>query len=342
MPKRMKKINWIYLVLALAAIAAMLWLRPRTAPAHYITTAGEVWTTQYHITYETSRDLADSIVALLDEIDRSVSPYNKASRVSALNAGTTDSVDARIADLLATSRVVHEQSGRVFDPTVMPLVNAWGFGYKTGQMPTSSQIDSILQFVGLQRVHVTDGRLVKDDARVQLDFSSIAKGRACDEVLALLKRNGVTNALVEIGGEIAATGVNAQQLPWHVSVDMPVDQQDTTIHSSALVLNLDSGAVATSGNYRKFRELDGRKITHIVNPLTGRAEASNLLSVTVTAPTAMLADAWATACMAMGTDATQRLMESRTDLGVLTITAVGDQLIVWSNARFAHQVVTPQ
>ena len=152
----------------------------------------------------------------------------------------------------------------------------------------------------------------------------------------MLARNGVTNCMVEIGGEVVAKGVNEKGTPWHISIDMPVENNQATIHESALVIALNGKAVATSGNYRKFKEVNGKKVSHIVNPLTGKSEESTLLSATIVAPDCMTADAWATACMAMGTERTQALFEKRTDLGVMTISTDPEgNFIVWSNAPFA-------
>ena len=306
----------------------------------FYTCEGVVWTTEYHITYEADRDLGDSIQLIFNNIDISVSPYNKASLITSLNENTSWRVDPYIKRLLVTSRVVWLESGGAFDPTVMPLVNAWGFGYKSGKMPTRAQLDSILAFVGMDKLSLTGDTLVKADPRLMLDFSSIAKGMACDEIGRMLARNGARNWLVEIGGEVVARGVNKRGTAWQVSVDMPTSETDEVKHDSALTLALDSGAVATSGNYRKWREQGGSKISHIIDPRTGESRVGTLLSVTVIAADCMSADAWATACMVMGDSATRAMMERRSDLGVMTI--VGDtvtgNLIVWSNAPFADRV----
>ena len=173
-----------------------------------------------------------------------------------------------------------------------------------------------------------------------LDFSSIAKGMACDEIGRMLTRNGARNWLVEIGGEVVASGMNKRGTAWQVSVDMPTSETDEVIHDSALTLALDSGAVATSGNYRKWREQGGSKISHIVDPHTGDSRVGTLLSVTVIAPDCMSADAWATACMVMGDSATRAMMQPRRDLGVMTITAdtISGNLVVWSNKAFADKI----
>lgn len=301
----------------------------------YRSLEGVVWTTEYHITYEASRDLGDSIQLILNNIDMSVSPYNRASLITSLNENTTTSVDGYIRRLLVASRAVHDESDGAYDPTVMPLVNAWGFGYKNGKLPTRVQIDSILAFVGMDKVTLQGDTIVKSDPRVMLDFSSIAKGMACDEIGRMLERNGSTNWLVEIGGEVAASGVNAHGKPWQVSVDMPAEE-----HESAFVLQLDSGAVATSGNYRKWRDEGGQRLSHIVDPRTGDSRAGTLLSVTVIAHDCMTADAWATACMVMGEDKVKGMMQGRNDLGVMTIAAdtLSGSLIVWSNAPFADRI----
>ena len=335
------KITKRYLAVVIAAVIGVVALVcTRQRPQQWHDNAGVVWTTDYHISYLSNIDLGDSIQAVLQAVDRSASVYNQASLVSQFNAGKTVQADAILDTLFRSSVVVHGQSGGAFDPTVMPLVNAWGFGYKSGSLPTDAQIDSILAFVGLNKVGLADGRLVKSDPRVQLDFSSIAKGLACDEIGRMLQRHGVSHYMVEIGGEIACMGNNRQGQPWHVSVDMPSDQPDSVSHESALVLSINQGGVATSGNYRKYRESGGQRISHIVDPKTGRSESSTLLSVTIVAPSCMLADAWATACMVLGTERVVQLMEGRNDLGVMTISAGSEgQLVVWSNARFAQLVV---
>ena len=170
---------------------------------------------------------------------------------------------------------------------------------------------------------------------------------ACDELGRMLARNGAVNWLVEIGGEVTASGVNPRGTPWQVSVDMPDEEQDGKVsHQSALTLALDSGAVATSGNYRKWRNEGGNKLSHIIDPHTGDSQVGTLLSVTVTARDCMTADAWATACMVLGEEKVKNTMQSRHDLGVMTIAAdtLTGNLVVWSNAAFANHIpdTTPQ
>ena len=327
--------------LLIAAIVVILIVRNKK---QYLVNSGVVWTTEYHITYESTTDLNDSIQWLLKDIDNSVSPYNKLSLVTKINENRSSDVDAYFKKLYAKATEVYKATDGLYDPTVMPLVNAWGFGYKSGNLPTQEQLDSILAFVGLNKTTLTGNKITKNDKRMQFDFSSIAKGMACDEIAMMLKRNGCVNYLVEIGGEVVAAGVNSSGSPWHVSIDLPIpDTEEGAVHNNALVLALDSMAVATSGSYRKFKEIAGKKVSHIVNPLTGRSEESQLLSVSIVDNTCMGADAWATACMAMGLEATIEKMENNNALGVMTISVDADgNFVVWSNKRFAAFVESEQ
>lgn len=323
-------------VCCVAAVGALLVWNHRM---QWRTAQGSVWTTDYHITYECRSDLTDSIQAVLQRIDGSASVYNSNSVVSQLNSNATDTVDSTFVRLYRTAAQVNQLSGGAYDPTVLPLVNAWGFGYKHQQLPTREQIDSILQFVGMGRTALHGGLLTKQDRRVQFDFSSIAKGLACDEIGLLLQRHGARNYMVEIGGEVAVLGVNPEQRAWSISIDAPVADSTQAVHQSAMVINLQSGGVATSGNYRKFKDVDGHRFSHIIDPLTGMSEESNLLSATVVASDCATADAWATACMAMGTERSVELLESSGSLGVMLI-SVDDEgnLVVWGNKRFSQLV----
>ena len=257
---------------ALAVGLCVLFVGRHRERAVYHTDDGVVWTTGYHIVYSSPSPLADSIQAVLARVDASASVYNEQSLVSRINRNDTSQPDSLFTRLYNCSWTIYWLSGGSYDPTVMPLVEAWGFGHDLRAEPTQAQLDSILPYVGMKRTRLAGGVLTKDDPRTQFDFSSIAKGLAVDEVGRMLERNGVKNYLVEIGGEVLARGVNQQGAPWHVSVDLPLSQADSVVHSSAVVLTIDSLAVATSGNYRKFRDRPaGERVSHIIDPLTGRA-----------------------------------------------------------------------
>lgn len=324
-------------VAAIVAAAIMIFRQTGDAPAVYRTASGVVWHTSYNITYESSRDLGDSIIAVTGGIDMSASMFNPRSVLSRINNNSSNCADSMVAKLLQRSQEINRETGGAFDPTIAPLMRLWKTQDTVATLPDEAAIDSVMQFVGMDKVRLANGnQVIKSDSRLQLDFNAIAKGLGCDEVGRMLKRNGVTNYLVEIGGEITASGVNERGLPWHVSIDLPIESNDTVVHSSALVLQLDKGGIATSGNYRNYKIVDGRKVAHIIDPRTGHTAISNLLSATVIATDCMNADAYATALMVMGLDRARKFADDRNDLSVVLIYAdADDRLQVWRSPGVA-------
>lgn len=324
-------------VAAIVAAAIMIFRQTGDAPAVYRTASGVVWHTTYNITYESSRDLGDSIIAVTGGIDMSASMFNPRSVLSRINNNSSNCADSMVAKLLQRSQEINRETGGAFDPTIAPLMRLWKTQDTVATLPDEAAIDSVMQFVGMDKVRLANGnQVIKSDSRLQLDFNAIAKGLGCDEVGRMLKRNGVTNYLVEIGGEITASGVNERGLPWHVSIDLPIESNDTVVHSSALVLQLDKGGIATSGNYRNYKIVDGRKVAHIIDPRTGHTAISNLLSATVIATDCMNADAYATALMVMGLDRARKFADDRNDLSVVLIYAdADDRLQVWRSPGVA-------
>lgn len=324
-------------VAAIVAAAIMIFRQTGDAPAVYRTASGVVWHTTYNITYESSRDLGDSIIAVTGGIDMSASMFNPRSVLSRINNNSSNCADSMVAKLLQRSQEINRETGGAFDPTIAPLMRLWKTQDTVATLPDEAAIDSVMQFVGMDKVRLANGnQVIKSDSRLQLDFNAIAKGLGCDEVGRMLKRNGVTNYLVEIGGEITASGVNERGLPWHVSIDLPIESNDTVVHSSALVLQLDKGGIATSGNYRNYKIVDGRKVAHIIDPRTGHTAISNLLSATVIATDCMNADAYATALMVMGLDRARKFADDRDDLSVVLIYAdADDRLQVWRSPGVA-------
>lgn len=324
-------------VAAIVAAAIMIFRQTGDAPAVYRTASGVVWHTTYNITYESSRDLGDSIIAVTGGIDMSASMFNPRSVLSRINNNSSNCADSMVAKLLQRSQEINRETGGAFDPTIAPLMRLWKTQDTVATLPDEAAIDSVMQFVGMDKVRLANGnQVIKSDSRLQLDFNAIAKGLGCDEVGRMLKRNGVTNYLVEIGGEITASGVNERGLPWHVSIDLPIESNDTVMHSSALVLQLDKGGIATSGNYRNYKIVDGRKVAHIIDPRTGHTAISNLLSATVIATDCMNADAYATALMVMGLDRARKFADDRNDLSVVLIYADADgRLQVWRSPGVA-------
>ncbi|MDE6633996.1 MAG: FAD:protein FMN transferase, partial [Bacteroidaceae bacterium] len=202
-----------------------------------------------------------------------------------------------------------------FDVTVAPLVNAWGFGFKNGTLPDSAQVDSILQFVGWQKVCLEANLLKKADSRMVLDFSAIAKGFGVDQVANLFRRKGIENFMIEIGGEVVVHGTNPKGTAWNIGVNKPVEDSTSTNKEIQAVLSLQDGAMATSGNYRNYYiDKEGRKVAHTINPHSGYPVQHSILSSTVFAPTCSMADAFATSFMVMGLERAKKVLKTHPEL----------------------------
>lgn len=300
------------------------------------TLSGGVWSTVYNITYRGSADLTDSVVAVLNSIDASLSAFNDTSLVVKLNRSAEGVMaDPLLAEVFRVSRRVNQLSGGMFDPTVAPLVSLWGFG-PGHQRPDSvmpAMIDSLLPRVGISRAAIDSrGWIAKPDPAMEFNFSAIAKGYACDQVAAMLRRNGVEDYMVEIGGEIALAGSSPRGSKWRVMVEAPADSAASTRGAAGALRVLELGpeptGVATSGNYRNYTvDGAGRRLGHTISPLTGRPVATVTTSATVVAPECILADALATAAMAMEPDAARDMLGKLSPDGVRGYLLVADSLL---------------
>lgn len=305
----------------------------------WIKQSGVVWNTEYHITYMSAKDLADSIDATFRRVELSVSPFNKASLVTAINDNKTDSLDEALKTIYLKSVEINDESNGAFDPTLSPIINAWGFGYKSGAMPSDADIDSMLQFVGIRKTHLNGNKLKKDDPRTTFNFSAIAKGFGCDEIGRMLERNGVENYLVEVGGEIVAKGNNPQNGKWHVSIDKPIISDGDIVHESAEIIAIRNQAIATSGNYRNYKEDSlGNRYAHIINPKAGRPATTDILSATVIANDCMSADAYATTLMVLGLDKAKDLLAKHPEIAAMLITSQNGELSFWHSSNYPKAV----
>lgn len=261
---------------------------------------GIAWNTVYHITYDSNTDLSDSILYVLREIDSALSPFNQNSTVSKINGNRSDSVDSHILAVYNLSRKINYLSHGAFDPTLAPVIRAWGFGQGHEISSDTLRLDSLLQFVGISKTEIKDHHLIKNDPRIEFNFSALAKGYGVDCIADMLKRNGVTNFLVEVGGEIRAEGHNPDNNKWIVGIDRP--DSDSKAGDIVNKIFITDRAVATSGNYRNYHEAGNSRLGHTISPSTGRPIASDVISATVIAPTCMEADALATTCMVIGSE----------------------------------------
>ena len=282
---------------------------------------GVTWNTTYNITYKSSLNLDDSIQSVMRQVDLSLSPFNPSSTISLINRGEDVAIDSLITRVFIESQRINSISDGLFDPTVSPIINLWGFGYDDSiGTPTRNQLDSVLQFVGIDQCHISNGHIIKKHSSTEFNFSSITKGYGCDLIAGMLKRNGCHDFLIEIGGEISACGTSPRNGTWRVMIDAPNLSTDTIVHERLAVIDLNSPCgMATSGNYRNYRIIDNRHIGHTMSPTTGMPINSEILSATIIAPSAMTADALATACMAMPIDKAFKMIERESRTSALFV-----------------------
>lgn len=246
-------------------------------------------------------DLQKEIDSVFAVINHSLSTYIPESDISRINNGdSTVVVDEMFREVFNLSKEINKETNGFFDPTVGTLVNAWGFGPERQISMDSLKIDSLLNFVGLDKILIDDtNRIIKTNPNIYLDFNAIAKGYSIDRLAAMLDAKGINNYLIEVGGELVAKGKNTiKDKSWVVGIDDPEMQVK---RATKILINLNDRALASSGNYRKFRvdETTGKKYVHTVNPKTGYTQISNTLAVTILADDCATADAYATAFMAM-------------------------------------------
>jgi len=287
---------------------------------------GEAQGSTYHIKYIAERDenLKPAIDSILEVIDRSMSTYRSDSAISKINQGdTTVVVDQHFRKVFEASQQIWQESEGLFDPTVGVLVNAWGFGKQKiseADLPTDKKIDSLRKYVGFDKVALTEKNLIKKRyTEILFDFNAIAQGYTSDVVANYLSARGIKNYIVEIAGEMYLKGKNTvEDKSWTIGVENPLKPLDD--RDLVATIQFTNQGLATSGNYRKvWTDSNGRKYVHSINPLTGRATQSDVLSATVVAPSTMLADGYATMFMVMGLAKSKAFLEKHPDLAVLLV-----------------------
>lgn len=310
----------------------------RPLPKALLKISGKTMGTTYNIAYieegyAIQKTSIDSLLYAISE--KSTSTYSKESTISKFNERQrlkTD--DAHFQTVLDLSKALYKKTNSAFDPTVMPLVNAYGFGPEEAQVLEQSQVDSILDFIGLEKIIKAEvgGEneviIAKADPRVQLDFSAIAKGYAVDRVADFMKSHNINNFLVEIGGEVLASGKKSDGSSWNLGVDRPKENAARRVKA---IVSIENQGVATSGNYRNFKIMDGQKVVHTINPSTGKPEISNLLSATILAPDCATADALATACMVMGLEKAKKMISADSEIEAYLIYSENEKLNTWQS-----------
>ncbi len=309
-------------------IASFLFLWGCSQPQDYIKLQGPIFGTQFHITYKdpstgVSKDVIYSdIQTRLHQLDLIFSTYKSSSEISRFNKLTVANrvtsaeypslvVSPEFIEVLELARAIYADSNQAFNPAIGPLVELWGFGSKLSldnfeSTPDRAEITKGLTFIDFQAVK-NDGLRVYKNHQVSIDFSAIAKGYAVDQIVLLLKSFNIEHFMVEIGGELVTSGVNNNGTNWKIGIEKP----DALAGITADVLSLQSSALATSGDYRNYFDIDGVRYSHTIDPRTGYPVTHNLASVTVLADTSAQADAWATAFMVLGAEEGVKLAKQK-------------------------------
>lgn len=292
--------------------------------------AGLTMGSTYSIAYVDKQEhlgLQRKVENLFEDFSKKLSTYDSTSLLSSFNKSTAFSVaktERYFIDMLYISKRIYEESDGYFNPAIKPLVNYWGFGYdkkKPIENINAKEIDSLLQLIDFSSLIITEStdsiHIKKGIPNLQLEYNAIAPGYAADLVAELLEENGIENYLIEVGGELLAKGTLMNNKPWKIGVNVPLE--DAKISDFQAIAELKNTALGTSGNYRSYYKKDGKKYVHTINPKTGYTEQNSLLSISIFAPTCAESDAYATACLVKGKDASLEFLEKMPHIGAYLI-----------------------
>lgn len=297
---------------------------------------GLVFGTVYSITYSNSdnQDLSQQITNALDAVNNSLSMFNKESVISKINNNQPVVLDSLFLTVWEKGQYVSRCTDGAFDMTVAPLVDLWGFGLKNREKVESVAVDSVRQYVGYELAVLKDGGISKSYPEMRIDAGAIAKGYACDVVADTLEAYGCTDFCIEIGGELVVKGVNPKGANWHIAINKPLEDSLCLNREIQDVIELTNCGMATSGNYRNYYEMDGKKYSHTIDPRTGYPVQHSLLSATIVAPDCMTADAWATACMVGGLENAKVWVKDNPEIKGYFIYEEDGVLKVWKSEGF--------
>lgn len=300
----MSKANMIFLVV----LSTILGVASGCSEKEYYKENGIIFNTYFKIKYEADRSMREKIDSELSKFSLSLNPFHPNSVISKVNRNEDVAVDAWFARVFNKAVEVSEKTDGFFDITCAPLINLWGFGFSRMDSISPAMVDSIREFVGYKKVKLVGKKVVKDDPRLLLNCSAIAKGFACDVIAEMFESEGIENYMVDIGGEVVMKGKNDKGEYWIIGINKPEDDSTGTTEEVEKIIQLRrKGGIATSGNYRNFYMKDGKKFAHTINPHTGYPAEQSILSATVIADDCMTADAYATAFMAMGLDSARHI-----------------------------------
>jgi thiamine biosynthesis lipoprotein len=304
-------------------LLSLLLISCGTTPTNKVLVSNYGYTqgTTYNIRYM-SPDAVDhqsNIDSILHAVDRSLSTYEEESVISKINKNESMQTDSLFMRVFEMAMNIAKDTEGAFDPTIAPIVNFWGFGFEEIPQKDENKFADLMKTVGYEKLTIQEGLLVKSNPNTQIDFNAIAQGFTVDLIGEHLQKLGVTNYMIEIGGELKCNGFNADGELWRIGIDKPSEniQQDRF----QAIIEVPDKAVASSGNYRKFKvdEERGTKYAHTIHPKTGKPVQTNLLGVTIVSESCMLADAFATACMVMGVEKSIEFIKNKPELDALLI-----------------------
>lgn len=263
----------------------------------------------YSVIYYDERDFSDEIDSILKDVENSVSLWQENSIIRKVNENKDVIVDKIFIDNFNWAVKAAEFSDGLFDATIAPLVSAWGFHYKKEIALTDKMIDSILELVDYRKIRIEEGRVIKDNENMSLDFNAVAQGYTADIIGEYLYSQGINNYLVDIGGEITAKGVKPNGETWKIGIEKPAPDKNAE-RVIQMKIELKDKAVVTSGSYRKYIEKDNVRYSHSIDPRTGQPVEHNLLSATIIADNAAWADCLASICMIAGMEKASELLKN--------------------------------
>lgn len=300
---------------------------------------GKIYGTFYHISYESAEDLQQEVHQEMELVNVSLSMFNPNSVLSRINRNESDSVDGLFVRMYAMAQKVNRATDGGYDITIAPLVDAWGFGSEKEVFPDSARIDSLVALVGMEKLSVQEGKILKQIPGMKLDASSIAKGLGVDLVAEYFDRKGIKNYMVEIGGEVRVKGQSDKKRAWWIGIDQPEDDVTAQQRELQLVVHWLPGALATSGNYRNFYIHEGKKYAHTINPKTGFPVQTEILGASVYAPGCMEADAYATGFMVVGLEKAKEIIMQEPEIEGCLIYEEGGSLKTWVSDGLQRKVV---
>ncbi|WP_156150606.1 FAD:protein FMN transferase ApbE [Pantoea sp. BL1] len=330
-------------ILLIGALAGALTGCDQQASRSALVLEGKIMGTQWRVSLagvdpQRQAALQQAIQQQLDRDDHELSTWKKDSVLSRFNqyqGNQPQPVSADMADIVVEALRIGNKTGGAMDITVGPLVNLWGFGptKQPVHTPSQAQIDAAKAQTGLQHLHVilsVDGQwLQKDLPALDVDLSTMGEGYATDHLARLMEQQGITDYLVSVGGAVLTRGQNANNQPWRVAIQKPTDRENAV----EARVDLQGHGISTSGSYRNYYELDGKRISHVIDPATGRPIEHKLVSATVIATTALEADGWDTGLMVLGSERAQALA-LKEHLAVYLISKQGDGFTHWMSPQF--------